>query len=145
MPYRTDASMAGRHPFEIFTLILGFITGLPRLLGVTPAPNSITAVLPPVLVLAWSFVLVAGCGVALTGVWWRNRAIGLILEQLGLAFVGVACLVYSGVAIIALGPNASIPIGIVAAFGVSCLVRWRQIQRTIDFVYGEEKRQRRRS
>jgi hypothetical protein len=145
MPYRTDASMAGRHPFEIFTLILGFITGLPRLLGVTPAPNSITAVLPPVLVLAWSFVLVAGCGVALTGVWWRNRAIGLILEQLGLAFVGVACLVYSGVAIIALGPNASIPVGIVAAFGVSCLVRWRQIQRTIDFVYGEEKRQRRRS
>jgi hypothetical protein len=145
MPYRTDASMAGRHPFEIFTLILGFITGLPRLLGVTPAPNSITAVLPPVLVLAWSFVLVAGCGVALTGVWWRNRAIGLILEQLGLAFVGVACIVYSGVAIIALGPNASIPVGIVAAFGVSCLVRWRQIQRTIDFVYGEEKRQRRRS
>jgi hypothetical protein len=145
MPYRTDASMAGRHPFEIFTLILGFITGLPRLLGVTPAPNSITAVLPPVLVLAWSFVLVAGCGVALTGVWWRNRAIGLVLEQLGLAFVGVACIVYSGVAIIALGPNASIPVGIVAAFGVSCLVRWRQIQRTIDFVYGEEKRQRRRS
>jgi hypothetical protein len=145
MPYRTDASMAGRHPFEIFTLILGFITGLPRLLGVTPAPNSITAVLPPVLVLAWSFVLVAGCGVALAGIWWKDRAIGLVLEQLGLAFVGVACIVYSGVAIIALGPNASIPVGIVAAFGVSCLVRWRQIQRTIDFVYGEEKRQRRRS
>ncbi len=145
MPYRTDASMAGRHPFEIFTLILGFITGLPRLFGAIPAPNSITALLPPVLVLAWSFVLVAGCGVALAGVWWRSRAIGLILEQLGLAFVGVACLVYSSVALISLGLNASIPIGIVAAFGVSCLVRWRQIQRTIDFVYGEEKRQRRRS
>jgi hypothetical protein len=145
MPYRTDASMAGRHPFEIFTLILGLVSGLPRLLGVTPAPNSITSLLPPVLVLAWSAVLVIGCATALTGVWWRNRAIGLILEQLGLAFVGVACIVYSGVALISLGPNASIPISIVGAFGVSCLVRWRQIQRTIDFVYGEEKRRRRRS
>jgi hypothetical protein len=144
MPYRTDPRMAGRHPFEIFSLILGLLTGLPRVLGVAPAPNSITAALPPFIVTTWSAVLVAGCAIAIFGIWWHERALGLILEQLGLAMVGVACVVYSGVALASVGISASIPAGIIFAFGASCLVRWRQIQRTIDEVSGEEKRRHRR-
>lgn len=140
MPYRVDARMTGRHPFELFLLALAFASGLPALIGATPEPGSIEAALPSWGAFLWSLTLVVGSGSALVGIYLRDRATGLIVEQLGLAFVGVAAVVYSGIILYVIGVGALFSAGITFAFGVSCLVRWRDIQNIIDAVHEEEKR-----
>lgn len=143
-PYRTDPRMSGRHPFEIFTLFLALVTSLPVLFGVTPAPGTIRAVLPPVVAFIWALTLCVGSLVALVGVWWKERATGLIMEQLGLACVGVVCIIYFVVALVAVGWSTTIPMGIVLGFGLSCLWRWRDLQRSINEVYAWEQSRHRR-
>jgi hypothetical protein len=142
MPYRVDARLSGRHPFELFLLALSFISGIPALLGAAPEPGSIESSLPAWAAVGWSVCLVGGSGLALIGIYWRQRAAGLILEQLGLAFVGVAALVYAVCIVSVIGATGVLSAGIVAAFGAACLVRWRQIQRVIDAVVVEDARRK---
>lgn len=140
-PYRTDPQMAGRHPFEIFMLLLAAVTSIPSLLGAAPEPGSIEEALPGWASFSWQVALVIGSVMALVGIWWRERATGLILEQLGLALVGVAGVIYAFSVWSVVGVAAAIPGGIILGFGIACIVRWRQIQRTINAVHAEEKRQ----
>lgn len=140
MPYRVDARMSGRHPFEIFTMTLAFATGLPTLLGIQERPSSVMTYLPHIVALLWAIVLTVGSAGALVGVWWKERATGLILEQLGLGLVGLGSVVYAGVAI---GRGIFlIPVGIVAGFGLSCLWRYFQLQSIVDSVQAEELRRK---
>lgn len=132
MPYRRDARLSGRHPFELFSLVLGLATGLPITIGVAPEPGTINEVLPDVLAYAWACTLTVGSLVALAGVFWKDRGLGLILEQLGLAFVGLMCLVYGGAAVYVVGETAYFPAGLVASFGAACLWRYRQLQGIIN-------------
>lgn len=140
MPYRTDPRFAGRHPFEIFMLILAAITSVPTLLGLATEPGTIEAALPPWAVFGWQVILAFGSVGSLVGIYLRNRATGLIIEQLGMAFVGVASLIYGVSAWVVAGPPAGIPGGIIFGFGVACLIRWRDLQKTIDAVHDEEIR-----
>lgn len=141
-PYRTDPKMSGRHPFEIYMLLLVVITSLPVFFGAAPEPGSIEAELPTWAVFGWQTILAVGSVTSLVGIFWRNRATGLILEQLGLAFVGVASVIYAASVWAAAGIPAGIPGGIILGFGMACLIRWRDIQKTIDAVAAEEKRRK---
>lgn len=140
MPYRTDPRLSGRHPFEIYMLALAAVTGIPSLFG-APEPGSIEAALPSWAVFAWSLVLSLGSVLALLGISLKRRDTGLILEQLGLAFVGAASIIYAVSLWAVAGLAALFAGGIVFGFGVSCLVRWKDLQETIDAVHEAEKEQ----
>jgi hypothetical protein len=131
---------SSRNPFELFTLGLGLLSGLPLLFGV-PAPGSTNALLGPVLVHVWAWILVAGCATALIGVWWTwfgwcpwvrpTPGTGLLVERVGLVAVGVGTLIYA-VAILAEAPGFRwLPAAIVAAYGLACWWRAFLIQRWI--------------
>jgi hypothetical protein len=139
-PYRVDARMSGRHPFELYILYLAFLTGLPVLIGLAPRPGSINAVMPAWMAFGWSAGLVGGALVTLLGVYWKERATGLIAEQLGLALVGVMSLAYSICVLYVAGMNSAIPAAIIAGFGISCIRRYFQLQEVIDAVHEAEKR-----
>lgn len=127
------ATAKSRHPFELFTLILCVAVGVPALVA-DARPGSINEALPHWAVDVWGAGLAGGAIVALVGIGWSNRVTGLILEQVGLVAVGCATLVYAAGALVTVGVTALVPAGIVAAFGLSCLWRWLQIQRDLNRV-----------
>jgi hypothetical protein len=133
-----DARFSGRHPFELFTLFLCVITALPTVLRLTPEPSSINQALPPWLAIAWSITLLLGSMAALFGVYWRRRATGLVMEQLGLAVTGAAALIYAG-CILVVGSGGLVPAGIIGGFGCACLWRWKDLQRIIDEAVAYER------
>lgn len=135
MPYRVDARLTGRHPFELFTLYLCALVGLPTVLGLTPRPGSIDAELPGVVAFTWSLVLALGATGALAGIYWRNRVAGLLTEQFCLVAVGSAALVYVTCALVAVGESAGYPAAMIAGFGLSALWRAVQLQSVINEVH----------
>ena len=144
MPYRVDARLSGRHPFEIFTLYFSVLVALPTVLQISPRPGSIDAALPSWVAFCWSLALLLGSATALAGIYYKKRDGGLIAEQLGLGMVGVANLLYAGVALAEVGVTTLIPAGIIAGYGVSCLIRYRDIQKIIDKVHAEDRERKMR-
>lgn len=139
-PYRVDARLSGRHPFEIYVLVLCLLVSLPILLGRPATPGSVAALLPEPYAFFWSVVLAVGSAASLVGIYFKDRAKGLIIEQLGLAFVGVACVIYSGAILLSIGPlDGSVAAAIVGGFGFSCVRRYFQIQKVINDVHAIEK------
>ena len=140
MPYRVDARLSGRHPFETYTLYLAILTSVPSLLSITPRPGSISDVLPDPVAFAWNAFLLLGAVLALAGIYWRERATGLVMEQLGLGLVGVTSLIYVACVLFILGLSGALACAIVGGFGISCLRRYWQIQAIVDSVAEVEKR-----
>lgn len=139
MPYRVDARLSGRHPFQLFMLALTVLVSVPTLLGVAPRPGSIQDAYPGWPGYAWAVVLAVGSAMALVGVYLPDRATGLILEQLGLFCTGIGSLIYGAAALSSVGETAIYPVAIVWGYGVSCCIRGRQIQRILDQVHAVEK------
>jgi hypothetical protein len=94
------------------------------------------ASLPKGLIFAWGVALTVGALLTLVGSFSNQKLKGLLVEQIGLALVGVAAVLYACVALVTLGfsSGAGVPAAIVGAFGLSCLWRWVQIQRFIKSV-----------
>jgi hypothetical protein len=112
-----------------------------RCCSASPRPGSTNALLGPVLVHVWAWILVAGCATALIGVWWTwfgwcpwvrpTPGTGLLVERVGLVAVGVGTLIYAA-AILAEAPGFRLlPAAIVAAYGLACWWRAFLIQRWI--------------
>lgn len=141
-PYHAAGRLAGRHPFELFTLFLMVLSSLPTVLGLSPLPGSLAVELPHWLGFVWACTLLVGSLTAVTGMFLPSRRTGLLCEQFGLATTGVAAIIYAG-AIWAFGFGGPILIAIVSGFGLSCLARWWQIQRIINDVTTWEKLHRR--
>lgn len=136
---------SGRNSFELFVLFLGVFVGWPLLFG-APIPGSTTELLGPVWARVWAWMLVGGCLIALTGVWWTwwawlSRWIarvkpavftGLLIEQVGLVSVGVATVIWAvGVSAMAGSPGRIIPAGLVFGWGLACFWRAWQIRRWV--------------
>jgi hypothetical protein len=119
------------NPFEIFILILGLVSGTPILTG-HAEPTSVVALLDPVLLHIWAWMLTAGCALALAGVLWPKRPhTGFLIEQVGLVAVGAGVVIY----VVALAqihdPGRVLAIGIATGFGLACWWRVWLIQRWI--------------
>ena len=134
-PLRTRQALSGRHPFEVFLLVLSVVTGAPGASGQAPPPSSIAAVTDPTAARLWSIGLVVGATVALVGVAWpkpRDRAkvsiTGLSLEQVGLVGVAAVGTYYGVVVVLAVGAGALVAAGIIVAYAASCWVRAWQLQ-----------------
>lgn len=124
---RADAPLSSRHPFEIFTLVLCILVGVPLIFG-DATPGSVADVLPTWAENFWGVGLGLGATVGLAGVAWPERYTGILIEQVGLVILGVAILLYAAMGLISLGSNFLVPGAIVTAFGGSCLWRWVQLQ-----------------
>jgi len=143
---RTDLFSHSRHPFEVFILALCEASTLPTIAGVVPPPGTIMAFVPHVVAAAWAWVVFIGAGVALLSVFFKNRGTGLIMEQLGLAFTGLACIFYGlAVGYFTYPRGGLISAGIICGFGISCLVRCWQIQKYLDSIHSIAKKVRRRA
>ena len=93
--------------------------------------------MPPLASHIWAWILVIGALITLIGIAMKNRANGLILEQLGLAFVGIMAFFYSALVVIQVGSPGWISASIIFAFAGACLTRWKQIQ---DYLHQVKKR-----
>lgn len=121
----------GRHPFQVYLMVLCVLSSLPQLFGFVTA-GSIESELPDWLAAAWNSVLLVGSTITLLGSYWpKGIATALTLERAGLALVGSASLVYTAVIIFDSGWTRLLAAAIIAAFGLSCLRRSRDIGHVI--------------
>jgi hypothetical protein len=127
---------ASRYPADpraVFILALSVFGGLTALV-LDAAPETLNAVLPGWVVMAWGALLTAGSAITLAGMA-RQTINGVIVEQVGSATVGATTIFYSGVAIFVVGPSALQPLGIVLAWGLACLIRWGQLEALLNREY----------
>jgi hypothetical protein len=127
------ARRESRHPFELYLLLALAVSGLPTAFG-EPTAGSIEAALPEWAILMWGFALCVGSAVALVGIALlvRRPATGLLMEQLGLAWVACATLFYSVVIVFEAGMPGLTAALFILGFGLACVVRCVQIQRSIN-------------
>lgn len=124
-----------RHPFQLFILLLCLVNGLPVLLGESRPPGSLESALPVPFVYGWALFLTVGSAVALVGTAWRNRFVGVLIEQVGLVGVGLAAVLYGGVLeVVASQQGGGVSASIVLGFGLACLWRWWQLQKYVKAV-----------
>lgn len=134
---------SGRHPFELFILGYGLISGVSLLvLGPPPATERL---LGDGLALVWGGMLSFGCAVALVGVlagpvcrrfgWPCQPAVTLLVEAVGLIAVGVAAIIY----VVGVGATSPLPLStrllpmlILAGLATACFWRASQINRYIE-------------
>lgn len=123
---------AARYPADpraVFILALSVFSGLVAL-TLEAAPETLQAVLPEWGVATWGVLLAGGSAVTLVGMAFQSLA-GILVEQIGSVVVGVATLFYSSLAFWVVGWSAVQVVGIVAAWGLACFVRWVQLQALI--------------
>jgi len=123
---------AARYPADpraVFILTLSVFSGLTAFI-VGATPDTLQSLLPNWGVQTWSALLVIGSAVTLAGMA-RQTLVGILVEQVGSVMVAVATLFYSTLGFIFIGWDALQIVGIVAAWGVACLVRWIQLQALI--------------
>lgn len=126
---------SSRHPLIVFLLLLCVVTGLGIAVDVTPAPGSLEAALLRWEVIAWAVALCGGAALILLGLALqpsdKHLVLGVLFEQVGVATLGPAAIIYSAAAVAAVGWSGLFPAAITFAFGVACLYRWFTLQRGI--------------
>lgn len=131
--------VSGRHPYEIFMLILCLLTGIPTMMGVTPTPGSMESQVTPWVSCTWAFFLTFGAATALLGVIWPQpkdkelmSVTALSLEQIGLSAVGGAAIFYGAAIYSSTGIKALVPLGMIMSFGAASIWRAWQLQRLLQ-------------
>lgn len=126
---------AARYPADpraVFILALSVFSGITAL-ALEVAPESLEALIPYWGVILWGTLLASGSAVTLIGMA-RQTVNGIITEQVGSVMVGATTIFYSVLALYTSGSalDAIQTVGIVLAWGLSCLVRWAQLQSLIN-------------
>lgn len=122
-------SPAARYPADpraVFMLAFSVFVGATAL-ALEAAPDSLNSLLPHWGVILWGSLLTLGSAMTLVGMT-RQSPNGIIVEQLGSATVSVTTLYYSILATYVVGWSAMQTVGIVAAWGISCGIRYAQLQ-----------------
>jgi hypothetical protein len=124
---------AARYPADpraVFILALSVFSGAGAL-AANAAPETLEALLPRWGVIMWGVLLATGSAATLIGMLFQS-ANGIITEQIGSVMVGVTTVFYSVLALWVIGGDATQPVGIILAWGLSCFVRWIQLQALIN-------------
>lgn len=125
MPLNAER-LRSRHPFELFFLYLVVATSVAGLAAKNVRPGSIQEGVGHVGSLIWYVALLGGGLAALIGIFWRERATGLVLEAVGLFVSGIATSFYGVSAIVLLGGVALWPGVNLIGYGAAAV--WRSIQ-----------------
>lgn len=124
---------AARYPADpraVFILALSVFTGITAL-ALDVAPGTLHATLPTWGVYIWGVLLTLGSLVTLVGML-RQTVGGIITEQIGCVMVAATTIFYAGVAFSIVGAEALQNVGIILAWGLSCGLRWIQLQVLIN-------------
>lgn len=126
-----DKPPGGLHPYVIWLpLALAFI-GLPLVIG-GAQPGSIAALLNPILVKFWGGFFLVGGPLTVVGLYWRNRATGMIIEQVGSVAVAAGALLYAGALLTVIPLSSSIVVvGVFGSLGGACIARWFQLRKLL--------------
>lgn len=125
---------AARYPADpraVFILALSVFSGLTALAIGDNGPASLQDSLPAWAVIGWGVLLTLGSAVTLAGMAFHSVN-GIITEQIGSVIVAATTIFYSGVAFYELGFAALQAVGIILAWGLSCGLRWFQLQSLIN-------------
>lgn len=124
---------AARYPADpraVFILALSVFSGITAL-ALDAAPDTLASVLPSWAVLAWGILLAGGSAITLAGMS-RQSVNGVIVEQVGSVTVAATTIFYSSIAFWQIGLSALQSVGIILAWGLSCIARWVQLQVLIN-------------
>lgn len=124
---------AARYPADpraVFILALSVFSGITAL-ALDVAPGTLNAAVPYWAVIGWGILLTLGSAITLAGMLWQSVT-GIITEQVGCIMVAATTIFYSGVAFSEVGAEALQNIGIILAWGLSCILRWVQLQVLIN-------------
>lgn len=137
MTVKTLANMvfkpAARYPADpraVFILALSVFSGITSL-AIEQAPETLQSVLPYWVVVAWGVLLTVGSAITLAGMA-RQTVNGIVTEQIGSVTVAATTIFYSGIAFWQIGASAIQAVGIILAWGLSCGIRWFQLQALIN-------------
>lgn len=127
---RTVVLTYRRHPHEVMLLGVSVLQGIAYAIG-QPRPNSVAILLPPVLVTAWYWMLLASGFVGLVGNLWPGHVTtGLRVRLAGMLLAASPAAVY-GISLITLaGARGSFAAGMVFAWAGACV--WRAVQIVVD-------------
>lgn len=125
MPFSAER-IRSRHPFELFFLYVVIFSAVVGLVTPVVRPGSIQEGIGPVGTYVWYGALLAGGLVAMLGIFWRDRATGLVMEALGLFTSGVATLFYGAAALVILGGVVAYPASSLFGYGAAAI--WRSVQ-----------------
>lgn len=128
-PLRRFFLPAARYPADpraLFILVLSVFSGITAF-ALRAAPRSLEEVMPHWAVMTWGILLSLGSLLALAGMA-KQTLNGILLEQVGSVVVAAATIFYAGIALYVTGLHAAQTAGIILAWGLSCLVRWVQLQ-----------------
>lgn len=130
---------AARYPADpraVFILALSVFTGIIALVR-EQGPESLESALPTWGVLVWGVLLSIGSGLTLLGMS-RQSVNGIITEQVGSVIVAATTIFYSIVAFMQIGLGAVQAVGIILAWGLSCVLRWFQLQSLLNDAAGRQ-------
>lgn len=137
MPY-SSITHDSRHPFQLAILAAGVIGGIFALLG-DFWPRSIEAAFSSPAQQVWGVLFGGGASLALAGSLLRRRDIGILLEQVGLASFGGACLTYASALLVYSYPTSAILMLMMLFLGLASAWRWRDLQRFIKLHIGHAR------
>ena len=132
---------AARYPADpraIFILALSVFSGITAL-AIQAAPQTLEALLPRWGVIVWGTMLVVGSGTTLAGMAFQSVN-GIITEQIGSVMVAATTIFYSTVVFWFIGSSAISSVGIILAWGISCLMRWLQLQILINSAHKRQQK-----
>lgn len=130
MPHTTE-QVRSRHPFEVLFLAISASTAIGGLASNEVRPGSLQEGVGHTGTIVWYLLLLLGAATAGAGITWRERATGLVLEELGLFIAGLCTLFYAAVAVILIGSNAVYPASVLAGYAVAAIWRANQIRRRL--------------
>lgn len=125
-----------------FLLALCVLAGIGALVAPATVTPNFEAAMPRWVVTMWGVSLLAGGGIALTGVLWPSpRAAGLLVWRAGLLPLFGACVAYPVELLLVGGTAAAERAGTTLVFGAVVLARIVNITQTIRVVTQESREQ----
>jgi hypothetical protein len=124
-----------RHPLVIFFLGLILVSSFSIAFG-APAPGSVEEALPRIGVYLWAASLFVGAalilwGLALQPKLGKTSVTGATLEEVGMAMLAAAGILYAVAAFVAVGWSGLIPARSVFGLSLACGYRGRKIHKQI--------------
>ena len=118
---------------EIFLMTLALVSSLPIVFGKQPAPGSIDATMPSMMVFIWALTLSLGALTVLISLMLRDRITGMIVEQFGSVCIGVAASLYAlAIFLTSYNRGGALPAGIIFSFAVTRFLQVRYYQKTLN-------------
>lgn len=111
-----------RHPFQAWIMVACIIAGAGNLVD---SQSAINDVLPAYIVKIWAISLLAAGALTLTGAYFKDRIMGLLIERAGLTTLCGAAVCYGVAIILVAGPAAAVPGPLTISIGIAA--GWRVI------------------